>query len=185
MVRDMLDALVPEPIADVLEGQAAQRAVVRRALTRLHRGTVRLVGYRLLSTEEHAEGGQSLDAQARTIRAAVKASGDTLVDVCRDAGESGKDLHRRELQRGLQMLADGGADGLIAVALDRLTRDTRGMADLMEWFAHHRYTLRLLDVDVDSSTAAGEVVPRRRTRSRREAGMMASSLLAPIFVAYV
>jgi site-specific DNA recombinase len=85
----------------------------------------------------------------------VKASGDTLVDVCRDAGASGKDVHRPELQRALQMLADGEADGLIAVALDRLTRNTRHMADLMDWFGHHHYTLRLLDVGVDSSTAAG------------------------------
>lgn len=119
---------------------------------------MRLIGYVRVSTEEQAEGGHSLDAQARTLRAAVKASGDELVAVCRDEGQSGKSVHRPELQRALQMLADGEADGLIAVALDRLTRSLSDMTALMEWFGHHHYTLRLLDVGVDSSTAAGELV---------------------------
>jgi DNA invertase Pin-like site-specific DNA recombinase len=119
---------------------------------------MRLVGYTRVSTEEQAEGGPSLGAQARTIRAAVKASGDQLVEVIEDAGVSGKDCNRDGLQRALRMLTEGEADGLIAVALDRLTRNTADMAALMEWFGHHHYTLRLLDVGVDSSTAAGEVV---------------------------
>jgi DNA invertase Pin-like site-specific DNA recombinase len=116
------------------------------------------MGYTRVSTEEQAEGGPSLGAQARTIRAAVKASGDQLVEVIEDAGVSGKDCNRDGLQRALRMLTEGEADGLIAVALDRLTRNTADMAALMEWFGHHHYTLRLLDVGVDSSTAAGEVV---------------------------
>ena len=118
----------------------------------------RLIGYTRVSTEEQAEGGQSLGAQARTIRAAVAASGDELVVIIEDAGVSGSTCKRDGLQRALRMLADGEADGLIAVALDRLTRNTRDMVDICEWFAHHRHTLRLLDVGVDSSTAAGEVV---------------------------
>ncbi|HUP73007.1 MAG TPA: recombinase family protein [Acidimicrobiales bacterium] len=102
--------------------------------------------------------GVHLGAQRSAIVAAVAASGDELVAVIDDPGQSGKDCNRAGLQRALRMIADGDADGLIATHLDRFTRSVRDMSDLMEWFSHHRYTLRLLDVGVDSSTAAGEVV---------------------------
>lgn len=119
---------------------------------------MRLIGYARVSTEEQASEGQSLAAQARTLAAAVKLSTHELIEVIEDAGESGKDTHRPGLQRALQMLVDGEADGMVCTRLDRLTRSVRDMHDLIEWFAHHGYSLWLLDVGVDTSSSSGKIV---------------------------
>jgi site-specific DNA recombinase len=45
-----------------------------------------------------------------------------LIEIIEHGGQSAKSLNRPGLQRGLQKLRDGEAEGLLIVKLDRLTR---------------------------------------------------------------
>ena len=45
-----------------------------------------------------------------------------LIEIIEHGGQSAKSLNRPRLQRGLQMLRDSKAEGLLIVKLDRLTR---------------------------------------------------------------
>ncbi len=54
------------------------------------------------------------------------------------------------------MLAAGQADGLVCAKLDRLGRDVGDFADLLKRSTKERWALRLLDLDIDTSTSMGE-----------------------------
>lgn len=85
---------------------------------------MRLVGYVRVSTREQAEHGLGLDVQERAIKAWCKAHGHRLLAVHADAGVSGSNgvEDRIGLPLALQAVADGQADGLVVVRLDRLAR---------------------------------------------------------------
>jgi DNA invertase Pin-like site-specific DNA recombinase len=50
----------------------------------------------------------------------------------------------------------GQADGLVCAKLDRLGRDVGDFADLLKLSTKERWALRLLDLDIDTSTSMGE-----------------------------
>ena len=78
----------------------------------------------LVSTEEQAEGGASLDALETALNAYADAdSWDTMLNLYPAA--SGKSLQRPDLPTALGVLADGGVDFLLVVRLDRLTRSVQ------------------------------------------------------------
>ena len=92
-----------------------------------------IIAYCRVSTTEQAEGGISLEAQQRRLLAYAEAHGLHVLRVEEDAGISAKRTSNRPaLQRALQALRKGGADGLVVVKLDRLSRTTRDVLDLVE-----------------------------------------------------
>jgi DNA invertase Pin-like site-specific DNA recombinase len=58
----------------------------------------RLIGYLRVSTDEQADSGAGLAAQEEQLRRAFEYEGWELVELVRDEGVSGKDLHREGLR---------------------------------------------------------------------------------------
>lgn len=75
-----------------------------------------------------------------------------------DEAESAKDLNRPGIRDVLQRLANGEADALVVSKLDRLTRSTLDLAELLVWADRTGIRLIVKDLGVDTSTATGRLV---------------------------
>lgn len=121
--------------------------------------TRRAVGYTRVSTGEQADSGAGLAAQEAAIRAECERRGWALVTVESDAGASGSTMGRRTaLANALAMLESGEADTLVVAKLDRLSRSLVDLATLMERARSKGWGLTILDTDVDTTTASGELI---------------------------
>jgi DNA invertase Pin-like site-specific DNA recombinase len=69
----------------------------------------RLIAYLRVSTDEQADSGAGLAAQEEQLRRAFEYEGWELVELVRDEGASGKDLHRDGLRRALETSTPTGA----------------------------------------------------------------------------
>ena len=118
-----------------------------------------VVGYIRVSTSEQADSGAGLEAQRAAISAEAERRGWELVHVFEDAGASGKSLNGRSgLQRALEAVEAGRAEGLVVAKLDRLSRSLLDFAALMERARKRGWNLIALDLGVDTSTPAGEMM---------------------------
>jgi len=116
------------------------------------------IGYVRVSTTEQSDSGLGIAAQRKAIESYVESIGGTLVAVVEDSGQSGATLDRAGLRDALQRLLDGEASGLIASKLDRISRSTADVADLLEWSEQTGVTIAALDVGLDTSSASGKLV---------------------------
>ena len=118
-----------------------------------------VIGYIRVSTNEQAENGVSLDAQAAKIRGHCKVNGWRCVEVVRDDGYSAKDLRRPGLARILTDLQGKGRrfDGIVVAKLDRLTRSVRDLIRLTELLLKQHIALVSIQEAVDTSTATGKM----------------------------
>ena len=121
--------------------------------------TLRLVGYCRVSTEEQARDGISLVAQAERLRAYAVAHGAELVSMERDEC-SGKlaPARRPGLAAALSAVRGGEADGVLALKLDRLSRSTRDVLDLVDESGRDGWRLVSVSEQLDTGTAAGRLV---------------------------
>jgi DNA invertase Pin-like site-specific DNA recombinase len=115
------------------------------------------VAYVRVSSDEQATEGVSLDAQEARVRAYCVASGLDLVEVFRDEGVSaGTPLEKRpEGARLIRTLAKGEARQVVAVKLDRLFRNALDCLSNIEHWDRTGVGVHLLDLSVNTSTAAG------------------------------
>ncbi len=118
---------------------------------------MRAVGYIRVSTEEQAREGVSLATQETRVRAFCEAKGWELLRVYRDPGASGKSLQRPGIQALLSDLKGNGADVIVIVKLDRLTRSVRDLGSLIHDL-FRGVALASVDESLDSSTASGRMV---------------------------
>ncbi len=122
-----------------------------------HGSTV--IGYCRVSNEDQSGNGVSLDAQRHRIEAYCTAHGLTLTRVEQDAGISAKrTTNRPGLQRALSALRDGDADGLVAVKLDRLSRTTSDILDLVSRAEKERWALHSIEERLDTESPHGRFV---------------------------
>lgn len=118
-----------------------------------------VVGYVRVSTSEQAESGAGLGAQRATIKAEANRRGWDLTAVHEDAGISGKSMTGRAgLDAALHAVESGVADVLVVAKLDRLSRSLLDFANLMERSRRKKWALVALDLGVDTTTPAGEMV---------------------------
>jgi DNA invertase Pin-like site-specific DNA recombinase len=85
---------------------------------------MKLIGYIRVSTDAQVERGDSLEDQAERITTWCERHGHTLIDTYSDNGVSGakEALDRPGLQRVLQAISEGSAEGIVVLRLDRLAR---------------------------------------------------------------
>jgi DNA invertase Pin-like site-specific DNA recombinase len=117
-------------------------------------GTLRAVIYRRVSTDGQGDSGLGLAAQYATCVAEAERRGWTPVAVSTDVA-SGATGHRDGLVDALELLRAGAADVLVASHLSRLSRSTLDFAALMERAQVEGWRLVVLDIGVDTTTAAG------------------------------
>jgi DNA invertase Pin-like site-specific DNA recombinase len=120
--------------------------------------SLRAVGYIRVSTDEQEGSGLGLEAQRAAIEGATTRRGWDLIYVFTDTA-SGRSLSRRPgLEKALAMLEGGGASALVVSKLDRLSRSTKDFATLMERAQRRGWAPVVLDLGVDTTTPAGEMV---------------------------
>ncbi|WP_264990557.1 recombinase family protein [Mycobacterium kiyosense] len=124
-----------------------------------------MFGYTRVSTDEQADRRNGLEAQAETIGAEATRRG-WNVEHFADEGVSGKAIGPK-LAEVLQLLASGQGDGLVVAKLDRLSRSIVNAANIIEAAQAQGWSLVILDLGVDLTTAAG-YPERQSARSSRK-----------------
>ncbi|MGV0618148.1 recombinase family protein [Mycolicibacterium elephantis] len=115
-----------------------------------------MFGYTRVSTDEQTDSRNGLEAQRETIGSEGIRRGWT-VEHFSDEGVSGKAIGPK-LQEVLQLLASGQGDGLVVAKLDRLSRSIVNAANIIEAAQSQGWSLVILDLGVDLTTAAGRMM---------------------------
>jgi DNA invertase Pin-like site-specific DNA recombinase len=115
-----------------------------------------VIGYITVPAEQRAGDD---DGSSAAIEAMCDRSGLELLEIVRDR-ETGAPLERPSLGYALERIADRDADGLVVAELRRLTASTRDLGALLAWFREAEATFIALDVDLDTSTDAGQQVAK-------------------------
>lgn len=116
-----------------------------------------VLAYLRVSTDEQGRSGLGLEDQRRAVERAADYKRWEVIDWIEETA-SGKDDQRPGYQRVLDLLENGGPDVLVVAKLDRLTRSMKDFAGLLERAKEHDWKLVALDLDVDMTTANGEMV---------------------------
>lgn len=140
------------------ENEAKPATPVRRRRTRVVAPAGTVVAYLRVSTDEQAVSGLGLEAQRTTIEQYAERKGLTIVAEFTDEGISAKDLKGRPAAlAALKAVESGQAAGLLVAKMDRLSRSVLDGAGLMERANKNGWALHFADMDVDTSTPAGEM----------------------------
>jgi DNA invertase Pin-like site-specific DNA recombinase/peptidoglycan hydrolase-like protein with peptidoglycan-binding domain len=110
--------------------------------------------------ERHVDPG-AYGVQANEIRAYCDARGLELVRIVQDVEpENGRASHRPGLRYVIEQIALGTASGLVVTELRRLSGSSAGLAPLLQWFEEWEAALVALDLDLDTTTTAGDHTAR-------------------------
>ena len=114
--------------------------------------------YLRVSTVEQATEGASLDAQREALVAEATRRGWDY-EIVADEGFSAKTIKGRPaLMSALTRLDAGEADVLLALRVDRLSRSVSDFANTIERSRKRKWSLVALDLGVDTSTPAGDLM---------------------------
>jgi site-specific DNA recombinase len=121
---------------------------------------LRVINYCRVSSDEQAEHGISLEAQAAKLANYADLFDLEVVATISDAGQSAKSLHRPGMQQALEMLRRGEADGIAVVKLDRLTRNVGDWQNLVGNYFGEKAAKQLWSVQdhIDTTTAMGRLI---------------------------
>jgi DNA invertase Pin-like site-specific DNA recombinase len=89
------------------------------------------IGYIRCSTKGQSEEGHSIDTQKELIISYARLYNLKLVDIFIDDGFTGKNTNRPELNKAIDVLSTGKAEGLIVSKLDRLSRSVKDLSFLL------------------------------------------------------
>jgi site-specific DNA recombinase len=114
----------------------------------------KVVGYIRVSTKEQGEQGVSLDAQRAKLISYAQLYDLDLVGIEVDTA-SGKSMNRRPgLKTCLAMIEGGEVDGLLIAKLDRLSRKTLDICQLIDTFFKEHLLISVAD-HLDTKTPNG------------------------------
>jgi len=118
------------------------------------------ITYRRVSTDEQADSGLGLDAQASAIDRTIEARRWTVAAALSDEGVSGSvaPTARPALAEALRMLAAGKADALVVAKLDRATRSVADLCHLLDLSDRQGWDFIALDLGIDTSTPMGRAM---------------------------
>ena len=120
---------------------------------------LRALSYGRVSTGRQAENGLSLPDQEDKLGDYVTSRGWQHLEHVTDPGASGRKLaNRKGLVSALDRLDRGEANVLVASKVDRVARSTADFAGLLDRAERHGWSLVVLDLDLDTTTAAGRMV---------------------------
>lgn len=121
---------------------------------------MRLVGCIRVSRVAGRAGASfiSPDVQRKQIEQYASAMGHEIVGWQEDLDQPGSTLKRPGLQAALAEIRAGGADGIIAAKLDRITRSIADLGRLLEQARDGGWNLVAVDVGLDLGTPNGRLV---------------------------
>lgn len=117
-----------------------------------------VVIYLRVSTSEQAASGLGLEAQRATARNYAERKGLRIIGEFCDEGISAKNLSGRPgALAALDAVRSKRAAGLLVAKMDRLSRSVVDGAGLMELARTECWALHFADLDIDTSSPAGEM----------------------------
>ena len=120
---------------------------------------MKAIGYTRVSTDEQADNGVSLDAQADRIEAYCRAKDWVSAEILSDPGYSGKDLKRPSISRVISLCHHWKVDVVVPAKLDRLTRHVADLGYLTrDVFGKNNVALASVQESIDATTAAGQLM---------------------------
>jgi DNA invertase Pin-like site-specific DNA recombinase len=103
--------------------------------------------------------------QARKIEATCQARGIELRKLVGDLeSHPGPELRRPGLSHALELLDTGEVTCLIVTSLDRLTASPATLGTLIDWLEERDVRFVVVDIDLDTSTAEGQLAARALAR---------------------
>jgi DNA invertase Pin-like site-specific DNA recombinase len=118
----------------------------------------KVIGYCRVSTEDQSVHGHSLPAQEQKIRQYADLYGMQISEIVTDAGISAKNFNRPGIQSILTMIRKKEVQAVIVAKLDRLTRNVRDLADIVELCNKTDTALISVNEHIDTGTAAGRMI---------------------------
>lgn len=117
-----------------------------------------VIGYLRVSTSEQADSGLGLEAQKFVIEQQARQRGWTILYWAMDDGYTAANLSRPAVLEALARLRSHEADALVVSKLDRLSRSLLDFAGLTERARAEGWAIIALDLGVDMTTPAGEML---------------------------
>ena len=118
---------------------------------------MKMIAYVRVSTANQVERGYGLDAQRTTIASYAGVRGWDLTWIV-DEGQSGRDINRPGITGALAALKAGQFDGIVVAKLDRLSRSMMDFADILQRADKQHWSVVAIDLGIDLTTPAGEMV---------------------------
>ena len=119
---------------------------------------LRIVGYGRESTREQAKYGFNLDDQEKKIMKYVDVyyeDGTYSMQMFREEGASAKSLDRPKMNEIMAMVRKGQVDTIVIHNLDRLTRQVKDLAVLLEEFDKNNVSLVSITEKIDTKSPMG------------------------------
>lgn len=119
---------------------------------------LRIVGYGRESTREQAKYGFNLDDQEKKIMKYVDVyyeAGTYSMQMFREEGASAKSLDRPKMNEIMAMVRKGQVDTIVIHNLDRLTRQVKDLAVLLEEFDKNNVSLVSITEKIDTKSPMG------------------------------
>ena len=114
--------------------------------------------YLRVSTDEQAREGYSIRAQEEKLRAYAIVKDWPIFGIYADEGISGKDIDGRpEIKRLLADVESGKVKNVLVYKIDRLTRSTKNLIELVELFNKHHCAFNSLIESIDTASATGRM----------------------------
>ena len=119
---------------------------------------LRAAAYVRVSTDDQRDNGYSIDSQIRMIKEYCERKDYEIVYLYNDAGYSAKDLIRPNMQKLLKDIKAKKIDVLVAIKVDRLTRNNYDGFWLLNYCQNNDVKLELTLESYDVSSANGEMM---------------------------
>ena len=138
-------------------GEAPERETRRCKPAAADDGTLHAIHYLRVSTGHQAASGLGIEAQREACTTWTFGMAADSVAEFTDEGVSGSvaPAERPGLSAALALLDSGDANTLVCASLSRLGRSVRDVLDIADRARRDGWTLVLLDLGADTSTAAG------------------------------
>ena len=114
--------------------------------------------YVRVSTEEQRDYGYSIEAQLRELRNYCNQRNLNIIHEYNDAGYSAKDLKRPEMERMIDDIKNGRINLVVAMKVDRLTREGYDGQWFLKFCKENNCGLILLQENYDVTTPDGEMM---------------------------
>ncbi|WP_027086850.1 recombinase family protein [Cohnella panacarvi] len=119
---------------------------------------IRAALYSRVSTDEQRREGYSLTAQVEILEQYCQRNNIEVYDLYEDGGYSGKDFNRPGIQRLLRDLREDKFDVVLAIAVDRISRNNLDVLTFIDRELHPKGKKLLISTcDIDSSTETGKM----------------------------
>lgn len=114
--------------------------------------------YVRVSTDEQKDFGYSIDDQIRELTSFCEKKSYTIIGVYNDAGHSAKDMNRPNMQRLIDDIKGKKIDAVVALKLDRISRDSYDSQWFKKLCAEHECEIHLVSENYDLTTLSGNMM---------------------------